>query len=608
MRVKELLPNPTINYNFLGPAYPGAAVLSPAFGTAPGTVYNPQGNLTYANFNGCPASTNLTGGSNWGGNGATTALSGVAGPYSTNMVLVTSTTTNNGQGFIQSNPGGGSLIQGPYLALTWHVKRGNQPWAGIKHDGLGYLQWCFYNFDTDTTYANGAFSFTRTVLANGIVRLTMIIQTYPSNAILGYKQACGPHAGPSGSGTVAVGDTVYCSDPQVEMTLDPANYVTNFNYLPNAGAGAFLNCRFDYDPVALTPRGWLIEEARTNSLRNGASVGAVAGTPGTLPTNWSVLTAGGLTTNVITGNSPTGQVPYENGIPYVDIQVTGTTTGTSYQLVFDAANIIGASNGQTWTHSAFLKLAGGSFANVTQLQLQTASYSGTPTLLTTYNTNVANPTNAALNRQRVSGSLTIADATTAFVRPGIGFTCSIGVAINFTIRIGCAQVEQGAFASSPSPTWTGNYQHGPDQANFATLAFWNASQGTIACQFMPEVVTAAQQYSYFIDNGIGGQVYTSIKSGNVTLTATVSSTPHDMVGPAAVAGTLYKSALGYAANNIRGAVNGAYTGAAIAFTLATLNGGAFLGPGGTGFLNGWLQGWSYYNTRLTDSQLLIIST
>src|SRR3954464_10592323 len=45
--------------------------------------------------------------------------------------------------------------------------------------------------------------------------------------------------------------------------------------------------RLDWDPVTLQPRGLLVEEARTNGIRNNSMTGAVVGTPGTLPTNWA---------------------------------------------------------------------------------------------------------------------------------------------------------------------------------------------------------------------------------------------------------------------------------------------------------------------------------
>jgi len=47
----------------------------------------------------------------------------------------------------------------------------------------------------------------------------------------------------------------------------------------------------------------------------------VAGTPGTLPTNWGVSAPAGLATSVV-------GLGTENGLPYVDLRINGTATGT----------------------------------------------------------------------------------------------------------------------------------------------------------------------------------------------------------------------------------------------------------------------------------------
>ena len=39
-------------------------------------------------------------------------------------------------------------------------------------------------------------------------------------------------------------------------------------------------------------KGLLVEPASTNQIRNGSGTGAVVGTPGTLPTNWTHISAG----------------------------------------------------------------------------------------------------------------------------------------------------------------------------------------------------------------------------------------------------------------------------------------------------------------------------
>jgi len=57
--------------------------------------------------------------------------------------------------------------------------------------------------------------------------------------------------------------------------------------------------RFDHDPITGQSLGLLIEERRTNGIRNNTFVGAVVGNPGTLPTNWFSYgnPAGSLTDN-----------------------------------------------------------------------------------------------------------------------------------------------------------------------------------------------------------------------------------------------------------------------------------------------------------------------
>ena len=71
----------------------------------------------------------------------------------------------------------------------------------------------------------------------------------------------------------------------------------------------------------ITNKGVLIEESRTNSIRNStASNGAVAGvvgSGGSLPTNWIKDVGTGITWNVL----GTG---IEYGVDYVDVRFSGT--------------------------------------------------------------------------------------------------------------------------------------------------------------------------------------------------------------------------------------------------------------------------------------------
>ncbi len=75
--------------------------------------------------------------------------------------------------------------------------------------------------------------------------------------------------------------------------------------------------RYDHDPITLASLGLLMEEARTNAVRNPRFEGAAAGTPGTAPTYMSGLNGSGLTSSVVgTGTA--------SGVPYVDVRLQGT--------------------------------------------------------------------------------------------------------------------------------------------------------------------------------------------------------------------------------------------------------------------------------------------
>lgn len=82
--------------------------------------------------------------------------------------------------------------------------------------------------------------------------------------------------------------------------------------------------RLDHDPATLARRGLLIEPQATNFVLNPRGEGLVPGTPGTVPTNWSV-TAGALLAET--------SAQTINGIPGVAFRFTGTPTGTGPQSI-----------------------------------------------------------------------------------------------------------------------------------------------------------------------------------------------------------------------------------------------------------------------------------
>lgn len=239
--------------------------------------------------------------------------------------------------------------------------------------------------------------------------------------------------------------------------------------------------RFDYDPITLVCKGLLIEESRTNSIKNNTMAGAVSGTPGTIPTYWSYITpGGGLVRTLGTG--------VENGISYIDITVSGTATQTNAIAIgIENGNAISASTGQTWTNSVYCKLVSGSLSGITT-NLNIIENTSSGGYVTAGGVSIS-PTSASLITQRFSYTKTLSGgATVGAVQPTMQFNCAIGASVNFTIRIGLPQLEQGAFATSVIKTTTAAATRNADVATMTGTNFsswFNATQGAIYSTFIP---------------------------------------------------------------------------------------------------------------------------
>jgi hypothetical protein len=238
--------------------------------------------------------------------------------------------------------------------------------------------------------------------------------------------------------------------------------------------------RFDHNPTTGESLGLLVEEQRTNSIRNNTGVGAVAGTPGTLPTNWSgTLTANGLTGSV-TGTGT------ENGVNYIDFSVTGTTTAAGASLVqFDSA--IGATASQAWALSSYARIAAGSFpGSGVNLSLAIRENDSGSVFLRQSITSIS----AATSQLARIALVVTTGASTAFVLPCLRIaTTSSPTAVSFTIRIGLPQLELGAFATSPIPTTTATVTRSADVcsisgSNFS--AWYRQDEGTLYGDFNPK--------------------------------------------------------------------------------------------------------------------------
>jgi hypothetical protein len=404
---------------------------------------------------------------------------------------------------------------------------------------------------------------------------------------------------------LALDFTTASLDPRVTF-IRAANTATVVN---SAGNIEVVNAdvpRFDFNPSTLACRGLLIEETRTNSLRNNTMQGVVAGTPGTVPTNWVVQgNANGLTREIVGAGT-------ENGIDYVDVRYSGTPTSTfGVQINFEGNSQVVAANGQTWTTSAYLKLAAGSLTNLNTIVTTVAGRdSGGNAVSGQQGNGTVAATTASLISQRFSNSFTFSSASVAFVRGGFQFGVTSGLAVDVTWRIGLPQLEQGAFATSVIKTSTTAVTRNADVATMTGTNFsdwYNAGQGGVVVRVRPSTVSGTRPVLQFDDATANEVIALRGETTNPELVIVDGGSPQAQIDAGTIsANTAYNLGAAWDTDNCAAAVNG---GAAVTDTSATVPTvtQARLGSDGTNYLNGHIQTIRYWPQRIINAEVQAFS-
>lgn len=192
---------------------------------------------------------------------------------------------------------------------------------------------------------------------------------------------------------------------------------------------------FDTIPTT-TSEGLLVEGPATNYCNSNLAGVAY---PSTAPNLWSYIPLSGMT--VVFSN-----LIYENGIPCFDVTISGTPSVTG-DVVLDPINgstVIAAASGQTWTHSAYLKLISGTLTSGSYIGFSGRDSGGAITeiytgLMTTLGVR------STLARYKLKSALS--NASTAYIRPQIRIGLNSGTAYNIVLRIGAPQIERNSMTS-----------------------------------------------------------------------------------------------------------------------------------------------------------------
>lgn len=367
--------------------------------------------------------------------------------------------------------------------------------------------------------------------------------------------------------------------------------------------------RLDHDPVTRARLGYLAEGARTNSIRNNTMVGAVVGSPGTLPTNWlSTGSGNGLSREVV----GFGAI---NGINYIDIRFSGTAVSAgTVQLSPDAVTGIAAAVGQTWAGSLFWQLIAGSFVNTNYGNLQLYGLASNGAWLESSPGTPMYPNASSLNTQRPTLTYTLANVGSNFVSLTATFGYSAGAVIDFTIRIGLPQLELGAYATSAIKTTGAAVTRAADLLTLPAAPWYSASGITILARGRIDRVTGDSLCLAEIGDGtyssrIIHQI--SASTGIDSVNAFAGGSNGQIVAasiPAAGAVRISAHAVGPGSRAV--SFNGAAVGTSAAPASVPLATNLWLGrygPDNTGSLNGHIQRLVVIPGRLTNAQVQALS-
>jgi len=360
------------------------------------------------------------------------------------------------------------------------------------------------------------------------------------------------------------------------------------SYYPTQ-ATAYYGPRFDYNPSTLAAQGLLIEEQRTNITLYSTLAGAVAGLPGTAPTGWSATAVG----------TPTLALPTSiYGSSDQAIACSGTSGDRLYYQ--QTVNVV---DGTTYTFSAYCEASSGSPGSVLSV------INGTSTV-TVISTTASNPAGGAGVRVQVVFS--VVGTGTVNLRFGLGTTAPISVNSSFTLSR--PQCEAGAFPTSYIPTTTTALTRAADVASVNTLSPWyNQAQGTFFCEFNTAATTfganlwETQQTSTSaerIEIGVSSAgVFNPrvVSGGAATVSLTVSTYSF---------GTTGKIAFAIQPTNYAASFNSATPITSSDADAPTTQEILYLGcrNGNAVFLNGYLRRITYYPRRLSNAELVSITS
>ena len=323
--------------------------------------------------------------------------------------------------------------------------------------------------------------------------------------------------------------------------------------------------RFDHDPVTGESLGLLIEEQRTNRFSNSTTYAG---------TGWNLQSPNGVTTNTTEVLSPVGDYTATKWQP----------TASTVQYIY--AGTDGALGTSTYTMSVWVRTPTGESTTFT-MNLYAPSQSPGAAAFTATDT-----------WQRFSWTFTAQNQTTAYP--------VIVEQLNKILYIWGPQIEAGSFPTSYIPTSGSTVTRAADIAKITGTNFtdfYNSSGGTLVSHYDSRVddnyISTLELSSNPSDNRIALVNFSSyqglVRTGGSNVASLDNGTP--------TVGGSNKVALAFKASDFAVSLNGGSPVANPSGTLPTVDRLLIGSRAGLNILNSTIKQLTYYNKRLTNSQL-----
>jgi hypothetical protein len=392
------------------------------------------------------------------------------------------------------------------------------------------------------------------------------------------------------SPSIALDFTTASLDPRITFTraLNTATVINSSGLIASVNADL---PRFDYDPITLACKGLLIEESRTNNITHSENFSNAA---------WTKVSAIQVDSDVIAdpGGSLNGDRLRRTitGFQAIRGSVTYGATTTVTETVFakkDNVDYLAFTDDATCVLT--VSLVNGAITRNTAFSNVSVSSVGNGWYRISY------------TRSRSSGAQNALYMWPTDVANSAAFGTTVSTASAY---VWGAQVEAGAFATSYIPTTTTALTRNADVAtitgtNFSS--FWQAGRGGVLVRALPSTVSGTSPLVQFDDNTADNIISLRGNTTNPELYIKATTDQATIDAGTIAANTAYRLAGTWATDNCAASLNSGTAVLDSSATIPTVT-QARLGSDGTNYLNGHLQSVEYYNERILNSNLQVVSS